>query len=190
MYQKVKRFRLECFWTLGKVRRFQRYLQKGKQRSARHSNPLSRQQMCRKWAQRSQESKWEFGGEVGDGAENRVMKCEICTEMTRRGVAGIGSCSEGCRGAEHGQTYIRTSAVAVRAALEVAVQLRRGDEVNRQAEMANPKCRDSKLTPHCRDTPLTYTETRSCGFKPAIWPDSSANAHACCALEAYTVWGP
>jgi hypothetical protein len=41
--------------------------------------------------------------------------------------------------------------VDVRTALEVAVQLRRGDEVNRQAEMANPKCRDSKLTPHCRD---------------------------------------
>jgi hypothetical protein len=35
-------------------------------------------------------------------------------------------------------------AVAVRAALESAVQVGRGDEGNRQAEMANPtKCRDS-----------------------------------------------
>jgi hypothetical protein len=38
-----------------------------------------------------------------------------------------------------------TGAVALRAALEPAVQLGRGDEVNRQAEMANPtKCRDSQ----------------------------------------------
>jgi hypothetical protein len=37
-----------------------------------------------------------------------------------------------------------TGAVALRAALELAVQLGRGDEVNRQAEMANPtKRRDS-----------------------------------------------
>jgi hypothetical protein len=35
-------------------------------------------------------------------------------------------------------------AVALWAALESAVQLGRGDEVNKQAEMANPtKCRDS-----------------------------------------------
>jgi hypothetical protein len=66
--------------------------------------------------------------------------------MTRRGGAGKGSGSKGCRGAEHGQacTKERTGAVAVRAALESAVQLGRGDEGNRQSEMANPtKCRDS-----------------------------------------------
>jgi hypothetical protein len=64
----------------------------------------------------------------------------------KRGVAAKGSHSEGCRGAENGQacTKDRTRAVALRAALESAVQLGRGDEVNRQAEMANPtKCRDS-----------------------------------------------
>jgi uncharacterized protein (UPF0261 family) len=47
---------------------------------------------------------------------------------------------------EHGQacTKDRIGAVAHRAALESAVQLGRGDVVNRQAEMANPaKCRDS-----------------------------------------------
>jgi hypothetical protein len=66
--------------------------------------------------------------------------------MTRRGGAGKGSGSKGCRGAEHGQacTKERTGAVPVRAALESAVQVGRGDEGNRQAEMANPtKCRDS-----------------------------------------------
>jgi hypothetical protein len=66
--------------------------------------------------------------------------------MTRRGGAGKGSGSKGCRGAEHGQacTNEHTGAVAVRAALESAVLVGRGDEGNRQAEMANPtKCRDS-----------------------------------------------
>jgi hypothetical protein len=65
--------------------------------------------------------------------------------MTRRGGVGKGTGSKGCRGAEHGQacTKERTGAVAVRAALESAVQVGRGNEGNRQAEMANPtKCRD------------------------------------------------
>jgi hypothetical protein len=56
------------------------------------------------------------------------------------------------RGAEHGQacTKERTGAVAVRAALESAVQVGRGNEGNRQAEMANPtKCRDSLQTLCC-----------------------------------------
>jgi hypothetical protein len=66
--------------------------------------------------------------------------------MTRRGGAGKGSGSKGCKGAEHDQTCPkdRTGDVALRAALESAEQLGRGDEANRQAEMANPtKCRDS-----------------------------------------------
>jgi hypothetical protein len=51
-----------------------------------------------------------------------------------------------CRGAAHGQTSLkdRTGAVAVRAALELALQLGRCDEVYRQADAANPsKFRDS-----------------------------------------------
>jgi hypothetical protein len=42
--------------------------------------------------------------------------------------------------AEHGRacTKDRTGAVALRAALELAVQLGRGNEVNRQAELASP----------------------------------------------------
>jgi hypothetical protein len=66
--------------------------------------------------------------------------------MTRSGGAGKGSGSKGCRGAEHGQacTKERLGAVAVRAALESAVQLGRDDKGNRQAEMAkSTKCRDS-----------------------------------------------
>jgi hypothetical protein len=52
---------------------------------------------------------------------------------TRRGKAENSSGSKGCRGAEHGQTCAndRTGAGALRAALESAVQLGRGDEVNR-----------------------------------------------------------
>jgi hypothetical protein len=66
--------------------------------------------------------------------------------MTKRVVAGKGSRSEDCRDAEHGQacTEDRTSAVAVRVALELG----RGDEVNRQAEMADlTTCRDSSKCP-------------------------------------------
>jgi hypothetical protein len=62
---------------------------------------------------------------VGDGAAKRVMQCEMCTE-NKKGGAGKGSGSKGCRGAEHGQACNKgcTGAVALRAALESAVQLR------------------------------------------------------------------
>jgi hypothetical protein len=83
--------------------------------------------------------------------------------MTRRGGAGKGSGSKGCRGAEHGQacTKERTGAVAVRAALESAVQVGRGNEGNRQAEMANPtKCRDSlQVYAHEPDAAFESTQT-------------------------------
>jgi hypothetical protein len=95
----TKSVRLECFWALWKEQNksHQRYLQKGKRRSERHSNPVSRQQMCQNGHNTSQESIWESGGEVGDGVGKRVMKCEMCTEMTKRGGAGKGSASKGCR---------------------------------------------------------------------------------------------
>jgi hypothetical protein len=38
-----------------------------------------------KWAQRSQESIWESGWEVKDGAGKRVMECEMCTENDKEG---------------------------------------------------------------------------------------------------------
>jgi hypothetical protein len=108
------------------------------------------------WAQRTQESIWESWGEVGDWAGKRVMECEMSTEHDK-GRAGKGSGSKGSRDAEHGQacTKDRTGSVALRAPLELAVQLGRGDEVNRQAEVANrTKCRDS---PHLAWYPLTRT---------------------------------
>jgi hypothetical protein len=61
-------------------------------------------------------------------------------KMTRTGVAGKGSGSKGCRGAEHGQacTKERTGAVAVRAALESAVQVGRGDAWQQASRNARP----------------------------------------------------
>jgi hypothetical protein len=59
-----------------------------------------------------------------------------------------GNGRQGCRGAERGQTctWDRTVDVPHTAALESAVQLGQGNEVNKQAEIANPiatKCMDS-----------------------------------------------
>jgi hypothetical protein len=91
--------------------------------------------------------------------------------MTRRGGAGKGSVSKGCRGAEHGQacTKYRTGAVALRAALESAVQLGRGDEVNRQAEMASPaKCRDSLQTYACIEKEDLFSEKAKVNAKNCL----------------------
>jgi hypothetical protein len=66
---------------------------------------------------------------------NQVMKCEMCTERTLRGKATV-----------EVQTMTRhvrrialqcSGAVALGAALESAVQLGRGDDLNRQAQVAN-----------------------------------------------------
>jgi hypothetical protein len=38
-----------------------------------------------KWAQPSQENIWESGWEVRDGAGERVMECEMCTENDKEG---------------------------------------------------------------------------------------------------------
>jgi hypothetical protein len=84
------------------------------------------------------EGKWEMGQE----SERWNVRC--AQKIARRGGAGKGSGSKGCRGAEHVQpcTKERTGAVALGAALESAVQLGRGDEGNGQAEKASPpKCR-------------------------------------------------
>jgi hypothetical protein len=78
-----------------------------------------------------------------------------------RGVAGKGS----RRGAAQGQTYTkdRTGLVALGAALESAVQLGRGDEVNRQAEIANStKCTDSARVPG--------SVTHLMMSLPSLWP--------------------
>jgi hypothetical protein len=64
------------------------------------------------------------------------MECEMCAENNKEGlgkavaeVAEVQNIWQAC-------TKDRTGAVALRAALESAVQLGRGDEVNRQAEIA------------------------------------------------------
>jgi hypothetical protein len=64
-----------------------------------------------------------LGGEMGDGAEKQGMKCVMWAEMRRRGVAGKGSRSTGCRGAEHGQACTKdcTGVVALMAAHKSAV---------------------------------------------------------------------
>jgi hypothetical protein len=80
------------------------------------------------------------------GRESERWNVRCAQKMTRRGGAGKGCGSQGCRGAEHGQAWTkeRTGAVALRAALEAAMQLEGDEEVNRQAEMANPTtCRGS-----------------------------------------------
>jgi hypothetical protein len=105
-----------------------------------------------KWAQHSQASKWESGGEVRDGAGKRVMGCEMCTDLDMEGRGWERQWQlrlQRCRTWPGMYTKERTGAVALRAALELAVQLGRGDEGNmlQQAEMANPtKCRDSLKT--------------------------------------------
>jgi hypothetical protein len=65
---------------------------------------------------------------------SEIVRC--AQKMTRRGRAGKGSGSKGCRGAEHGQacTKERTGAVAVRAALESAGQVGRGDEASQRQQ--------------------------------------------------------
>jgi hypothetical protein len=64
-----------------RTRRFQRYLQKGKRRSGRHSNSVSRQQMCPNGHNAVRKTYGILGGRgMGDGAGNRVMTCEMCTE--------------------------------------------------------------------------------------------------------------
>jgi hypothetical protein len=65
-----------------------------------------------------------------------------------------GNGSQGCRGAERGQTctWDRTVDVPHTAALQSAVQLGQGNEVNRQAEMANPTKRMDSLRHACTIT--------------------------------------
>jgi hypothetical protein len=75
-----------AFGLFGKyrMRQFQQYLGKGKQRSGRHSNPVSK--MCQNGHKISQESIWESGRKVEDGAgDDGVMECEMCTEHDKEG---------------------------------------------------------------------------------------------------------
>jgi hypothetical protein len=65
-----------------RIRRFQRYLQQDKLKALK---PRLKAGNVPTWAQRSQESIWESGREVRDGAGKRVMECEMCTENDKEG---------------------------------------------------------------------------------------------------------
>jgi hypothetical protein len=114
----------------------------------------------------------------GRGEWGRNARCAQI--MTRRGGAGKGSGSKGCRGAEHGQacTKERTGTVAVRAALESAVQVGRGDEGSRQAEMAN-RVPDCLFTSAFLSTCLAMFCT-SATFTATAFPSPSPPCHYLC----------
>jgi hypothetical protein len=65
-----------------RIKRFQQYLQKGKQTTGKRSNPVSRQQMCQHAHMGTAQSgkHMGIGGELEYGAGKRVMECEMCTE--------------------------------------------------------------------------------------------------------------
>jgi hypothetical protein len=146
--------RLECFWALRKVQHeaIPTVPSEGQADKCKALKPRNKAANVPKWAQRSQESICESGGEVGDGAGKRVMECEMCTEGQggeELGKAVAVKVAEVHNMARHVLTKDRTGAVALTAALESAMQLEQGDKVNRHAEMANPtKSRDS-LQPPC-----------------------------------------
>jgi hypothetical protein len=82
--QYKKKGRLGCFWALWKVQS-KVVPAVPPERQTDKYKALKPRVKAAKRAQRSQESIWESGGKVGDGAGMRVMECEMCTETTRRG---------------------------------------------------------------------------------------------------------
>jgi hypothetical protein len=89
MQQYVKVVRLECFWALWKKQNeeFPTVPPAGQTDKWKVLKPHVKAANVLKWAQRSQESIWESGGEVRDGAgkRTRVMECEMCTENDKEG---------------------------------------------------------------------------------------------------------
>jgi hypothetical protein len=84
-YGKV--IRLECSWALWKEQNevFPTVPPAGQTDKGKALKPLVKAVNVPKWAQRSQESIWETGGEVRDGAGKRVMECEMCTGNDKGG---------------------------------------------------------------------------------------------------------
>jgi hypothetical protein len=87
MQKKVENVGLECFWALWKVENeaIPTIPQEGQTETWKALKPRVKAANVPKWAQRSQESIWESGGKVGDGARKRVMQCEVCTEIDKEG---------------------------------------------------------------------------------------------------------
>jgi hypothetical protein len=73
---------MECSWALWKEQNeaFPTVLPAGQTDKWKALKPRVKAVNVPKWEQRSQESIWESGWEVRDGAGKRVMKCEMCTE--------------------------------------------------------------------------------------------------------------
>jgi hypothetical protein len=74
--------RLECSWALWKEQNeaFPTVPQAWQTDKRKALKPRVKADNVPKWAQRSQESIWESGWEVRDGAEKRDKACEMCTE--------------------------------------------------------------------------------------------------------------
>jgi hypothetical protein len=87
MHQKVKIVRLECFWALWKVQNeaIPTIPRQGQTEKWKALKPRFKAENVPKWAQISQESIWESGRRVADGAGDRVMECEMCTEHDKEG---------------------------------------------------------------------------------------------------------
>jgi hypothetical protein len=81
----VQKFRLECIWAFWKGQNEAIPTVPTKEQTEwwKALKPRVKAANVPKWAQRSLESIWESGAEVGDGAGKRVMKCEMCTENSR-----------------------------------------------------------------------------------------------------------
>jgi hypothetical protein len=85
--QKVKVVRLERVWALWKEQSeaFPTVPPTGQMDKWKALKPRVKAVNVPKWAQRSQESIWESGWEVRDGAGKRVMECQTCTENGKEG---------------------------------------------------------------------------------------------------------
>jgi hypothetical protein len=78
--------RLERFWALWKEQNeaFPTVPPAGQTDKWKARKPRVKAVNVPKWAQHSQESMRESGGEERDGAGKRVMECEMCTENDKK----------------------------------------------------------------------------------------------------------
>jgi hypothetical protein len=79
--------RLECCWALWKEwnETFPTVPPAGQTDKWKVLKARVKAENVPKWAQPRQESIWESGWEVRDGAGKRVMECEMCTENDKEG---------------------------------------------------------------------------------------------------------
>jgi hypothetical protein len=82
--------RLECFWAFWKVQNegIPKLPSEGRTEGWKAFKPRVEAAYMPKWAHRSQESMWESGGEMGDGAEHELRNVRCAQKMTKSGVAG------------------------------------------------------------------------------------------------------